>query len=78
MLILDVISSEEIAILHNALDPDLMTAAERLAEVGEILAAGLLRLRAKGGKGGDRRDLSLDFPANQRVHGRNRKPRERP
>ena len=32
---------------QNALDPNLMTAAERLAEVGEILAAGLLRLRAR-------------------------------
>ena len=31
----------------NALDPNLMTAAERLREVGEILAAGLLRLRAR-------------------------------
>jgi hypothetical protein len=32
---------------QNALDPKLMTAAERLAEIGEILAAGLLRLRAR-------------------------------
>ena len=31
----------------NALDPNRMTAAERLAEIGEILAAGLLRLRAR-------------------------------
>jgi hypothetical protein len=30
----------------SALDPNLMTAAERLAEIGEILAAGILRLRA--------------------------------
>ena len=33
--------------MQNALDPNLMTAAERLAEIGEILAAGLLRLRAR-------------------------------
>lgn len=33
--------------MQNALDPNRMTAAERLAEVGEILAAGLLRLRAR-------------------------------
>jgi hypothetical protein len=33
--------------LRNALDPNRMTAAERLAEIGEILAAGLLRLRAR-------------------------------
>jgi hypothetical protein len=32
---------------QNALDPNLMTPAERLREVGEILAAGLLRLRAR-------------------------------
>ena len=32
---------------QNALDPNLMTAAERLTEIGEILAAGLLRLRAR-------------------------------
>jgi hypothetical protein len=63
---------EEIAILHNALDPDLMTAAERLAEVGEILAAGLLRLRAREREAGNRRDVSLDFPATQSVHAKNR------
>jgi hypothetical protein len=55
-----------------------MIAAERLTEIGEILAAGLLRLRAKGGEGGDRRDVSLDFPATRRVHGRKRETRERP
>ena len=36
----------------NALDPNLMTPAERLREVGEILAAGLLRLRARTQIGG--------------------------
>lgn len=30
----------------NALSPDQMTADERLAEIGEILAVGLIRLRA--------------------------------
>ena len=56
-----------------------MTAAERLAEIGEILAAGLLRLRAKRAEESeDHGELSLDFPATRRVHGRNRKPRERP
>jgi hypothetical protein len=64
--------------VQNALDPDLMTAAERLTEIGEILAAGVLRLRAKRSQTGDRGETSLDFPANRRVHGRNRKPRERP
>jgi hypothetical protein len=64
--------------MDNALDPNLMTAAERLAEIGEILAAGLIRLRAKRLQTGDRRDLPLDFPAHQSRHGRNQRRRERP
>jgi hypothetical protein len=60
--------------LDNALDPNLMTAAERLAE---ILAAGILRLRAKTQKAGDLRDISLDFPALRSRHGRNQRRRER-
>lgn len=32
---------------HNALHPDRMTASERLGEVSEILALGLVRLRAR-------------------------------
>jgi hypothetical protein len=62
----------------NALDPNLMTAAERLAEISEILAAGLIRLRAKRLQTVDRRDISLDFPAHQSRHGRNQRRRERP
>ena len=62
--------------MHNALEPDRMTTDERLREVGEILAAGLLRLRAKRpAEGGHRRESSLDFAARQSVHGR--KPRRR-
>jgi hypothetical protein len=49
-----------------------MTASERLTEIGEILATGLLRLRAREREAGDRRDLSLDFPVNQSVHARKR------
>jgi hypothetical protein len=64
--------------MANALDPNLMTPSERLREIGEILAAGLLRLRAKHHQTGDRRDLLLDFPAHQSVHGRKAKTRERP
>ena len=60
----------------NALDPNLMTAAERLTEVGEILAAGLLRLRAREREASNRRELSLDFSASQSVHARNRRRRE--
>jgi hypothetical protein len=61
--------------VHNALDPNLMTATERLTELGEILATGVLRLHAKRSQTDDRGETSLDFPANQRVHGRKRKPR---
>jgi hypothetical protein len=64
--------------VKNALDPNLMTAAERIREIGEILAVGILRLRAKHHQTGDSRDLSLDFPAHQSVHGRKAKTRERP
>ena len=62
--------------MDNALDPNLMTASERLTEIGEILATGLLRLRAREREAGDRRDLSLDFPVNQSVHARKRMNRE--
>lgn len=31
----------------NALNPDLMTAPERLDEIAEVLAAGLMRLQAR-------------------------------
>lgn len=63
--------------MPNALDPKLMSAAERFAEIAEILAAGILRLRARAEKAGDRRDLSLDFPAQQSRHGQNRRSREK-
>jgi hypothetical protein len=62
--------------LPNALDPNLMSAAERLAEIGEILAAGLLRLRAREREAGDHGDVSLDFPATPSVHARKRRHRE--
>ena len=64
--------------LPNPLSPDLMTAAERLTEIGEILAAGIVRLRSKRQQSSDRRDLSLDFPAHQSRHGRKRRTREKP
>ena len=63
--------------MDNALDPNLMTASERLTEIGEILAAGLVRLRAKEREKGDRRELSLDFPASRSVHTKNRRSREK-
>ena len=64
--------------MHNALAPDRMTADERLREVGEILAAGLLRLRAKRAVEREhRRETSLDFSARQSVHGGKRRSREK-
>ena len=59
--------------MQNALDPNLMTAAERLAEVGEILAAGLLRLRAR------EQEISAGRPPQpakaRRPHDRSRRKR---
>jgi hypothetical protein len=63
--------------LDNALDANLMSAAERLTEIGEILAAGLLRLRAREREAGDHEDLSLDFPASRSVHAKNGRGREK-
>ena len=58
---------------HNALDPDRMSAAERLDELARILAAGLVRLRNRRSVGNLHdsnalREGSLDFPAPQSVH----------
>ena len=58
--------------MRNALDPDRMTAEERLREVSEILAVGLLRLRARQREqqAGVSGEVPLDFTAEQSVHGR--------
>lgn len=63
----------------NPLPPDQMTAAERLAEIAEILAAGILRLRERESAhaGGDRGDVSLAIPAHPSRHGRKPKCREK-
>ena len=57
----------------NALDPDRMTADERLDEVADILAAGVLRLRKRhsDSNSNDLREVSLDFNGNQSMHGQN-------
>ncbi|MBL8658843.1 MAG: hypothetical protein JNM75_03700 [Rhodospirillales bacterium] len=57
--------------MPNALDPDRMSAAERIEEIGEILATGLIRLRARQREAEVRRsgESSLDFPSDQSVHG---------
>ncbi len=54
--------------MHNALHPDRMTAAERLDEVGGILAAGAVRLLARKSRplSADCGDSSVDFIAGQR------------
>ena len=47
-----------------------MSAAERLDEIADILAAGLIRLRARKSTplSGDRGESSLDFSPDQRGH----------
>ena len=56
--------------MSNALDPSHMTADERLAEVADILAAGLMRLRARQSTplSRDGGESSLDCPGHQRGH----------
>jgi hypothetical protein len=64
--------------MPNGLHPDLMTAAERLDEIAEILAAGVLRARKKL-RGEDRRDrVRLDFSPDRSMHAdRSRRRRKR-
>lgn len=57
--------------MTNALHPDRMSAAERLDEIAEILAAGLMRLQARKSSplsptGGE---SLLDCAAHQSSHG---------
>ena len=54
----------------NALDPNHMSAAERLDEIGDILAAGLIRLQARKSSSfsADIGDSSLDCAAYQSGH----------
>ena len=52
----------------SSLHPSLMTPAERLDEIAEILAAGILRARRKL-RGEDRRDrVRLDFSPDRSMH----------
>jgi len=62
--------------MHNAIDPRHLSAAERLDEIADILAAGLMRLRARKSSqiSPDLGESSLDFSPDQRGHAR---PRER-
>jgi hypothetical protein len=56
----------------NPLPPDLMTPAERLDEIAEILAAGILRLRARprAPKGSTAEQVRIDFLPNRSSHAR--------
>jgi len=61
----------------NALSPDRMTAAERLDEVAEILAAGAMRMMARKSSrlSAERGDSSVDFTAERSVYGMENKRR---
>lgn len=65
--------------MHNPLHPDRMSADERLAEVAELLAAGVIRLRSKKSSplSADERESSLDFSPDQRGHARARERKGR-
>jgi hypothetical protein len=50
----------------NGLAPEYMTAAERMAELGEILALGAMRMFGKSSSlSGDGGDSSVDFARHQ-------------
>ncbi len=54
----------------NALDPARMTPAERLAELGRILAAGLIRMKARQSSSlsADVGESSVDFRSPKSGH----------
>ena len=54
----------------NAIKPDRISAEERVAAVADILATGLIRLRARksSGRSVDHGDCCLDFPDLQSRH----------
>jgi hypothetical protein len=54
----------------SAISPNAMTAAARLDEIADILAAGLMRVRARQStpQSADLGDSSLDCPADQSGH----------
>jgi hypothetical protein len=56
--------------MSNALRPDLMTPAEQLDEIAEILAAGLMRLRLRKSSAlsADDGESSLDCDGHQSGH----------
>lgn len=62
----------------NPLSPNRMTPAERLTELATILAAGLVRLRARQSSrvSGERENSFVDFTANQSGHAAELAPAE--
>ena len=58
--------------METMVDPNALTANERLAEIAEILAAGLMRLHARKSSPfyANTGDSSLDCPAHQSGHGK--------
>ena len=58
------------AFMINALHPNHLTAPERIDELASILAAGLIRLRARKSSrlSVDRGDCCLDFPEHRSGH----------
>jgi hypothetical protein len=58
--------------MSRGLDPDRMTAAERLDEIAGILAAGIIRARARlrAPQGSTREQLAVDFSPRRSGHAR--------
>jgi hypothetical protein len=56
--------------MTNGINPKLLSADERLAEIADLLAAGLMRLRARQSSHLSRHcgESSLDCPAHQSGH----------
>jgi hypothetical protein len=63
----------------NGLDANLMTPAERLDEIAEILAAGILRVRARlrAPRGRTTEQVPVDFSPNRSGHVAPSGPRRR-
>ena len=58
--------------LSKPLNPDFMTPAERLDEIAEILAAGILRVRARlrAPRGSTAEQVRVDFSPKRSGHAR--------
>ncbi len=65
---------------RNTLHPDKMSVDARLAEIGRILAAGLIRMQSpkSSALSANARDSSLDLPVRASGHVGTKKPSWRP